>query len=241
MKLRLVELLESAAGYWKADRDLLLRIACVFYLLPSFALNLFMPDPADTSALDEAGRQAAMIAYFVDNGPWLVSAIGVQLLGTATLLVMLLSPERPTLRDAIGRALWLWPVVLAGWIFASLLCGIGFFPLILPGFYLAGRTFLTTATIVAERRNPLSGLMQGIAHTRGHGWMLTTTYLAVVMANALAAMLLGDLALAAKSLSPVVAAPVLLLASFVSALAALASALLQVAAYRRLAGSSTGM
>lgn len=251
MKLRLPDLFREAAAYWEADRDLLLRVAGVFYLLPSLALNLFVAPlsttvsvPVDGAVATEAqaaAQQAELLAWFAGFWPWMMAAIAVQLLGTTIILTMLLSPDRPALGDAILRAVRTWPNVVLGWLLATIACTLGFFAFILPGFYLAGRTYLTSATIVAEGRGATGGLMRGIQITRGHGWLLTTAYISIVLANMVVGTMLGGFTEGTQGTSSLIAGLLILLTSAVSAFAALASTLLQAAAYRRLAGSRTGM
>ncbi|MDF7775067.1 hypothetical protein P1X14_07405 [Sphingomonas sp. AOB5] len=253
MRPGITQMFRDAAAFWHADRDLLLRIAGVFYLLPSLAMSLFLPNLVFTAAPTASGlseaqqaaelaaQQAELLAWFGNVWPWLMSGLAFQLLGTTIVMTMILSPDRPVLGDAIRRALVQWPNVVIGWLLASIACTLGLFAFILPGFYLAGRTYLTSAAIVAEKLGPVGGLFRGVQLSKGHGWLLTSAYLAILLLQMFAAQVLGGALAAVPSGSVFFSGLIFLLASMVSAAASLASTLVQIAAYRTLSAPRQGM
>lgn len=231
-KLRFAALFEDAAILWRANRDLLLAIAGVFYLLPILALLMFVPAPKLADLQPEAQRDA--ILAWATNWPWFISGSAIQLLGTVAILALLLTPGRISLADALTSGLRRFLPLFGLWLMVSLVCFAGFFPLVVPGLYLLGRTFLAVPISVAERRAVFPAFVASIERTRGHGWMLAAAFMTVFLANFMASNLLAPLLDAAGAGSPILSGIVLLLVAGAGAFAALATTLVQAAAYRGL-------
>jgi hypothetical protein len=157
----------------------------------------------------------------------------VQLFGTVTILTLLLSSDRISLGEAMMAAVRRIAPLFGLWLLVSLVCFAGFFPLVVPGLYLLGRTFLAVPISVAERRRIFPTLAASIERTRGHGWMLAAAYMTVFLANFMMSNLLAPLDEAGAG-SPILSGIVLVLIAAVVGVAALANTLLQAAAYRGL-------
>lgn len=231
-KLRFAALFEDAAALWRANRDLLLAIAGVFYLLPALALLMFIPALKLTDLQPEAQRDA--ILAWATNWPWFFTGSAVQFLGTVSILTLLLTPGRISLADALTSGVRRILPLIGIWLMVSLVCFAGFFPLVVPGLYLLGRTFLAVPISVAEQRGVFPAFVASIERTRGHGWMLAAAYLTVFLASFMASNLLTPLLDAAGAGSPILSGLVLVLIAGAGALAPLAIALVQAAAYRGL-------
>ena len=233
MRLRFAGVFADAGVLWRADRDLLVRVASVFFFLPLLAAELFLPLP-NLEQLDGQAFVAAYGAWLVDNWVWFPTTGVIQIFGHGVLLVLLLDADRPKLDVALGRALRLLPTLLAASIGVLLIFLVGFFPLIVPAFYLAGRTLLTGAIVVAESRlNPIAAIADSIRRTRNNGWVLMLIMLTVGFVTMLAVNVLRDARLAVAAV-PFAYAALGFATAAAGAAGGLAQLLLQAAAYRAL-------
>jgi hypothetical protein len=223
---------------WRANRDLLVRIAGVFFFLPAFAVYLFvrLPNPDPEMAVDE--RVKILTAYYEQNIGMLFSiSAGVSLatmIGSALLFAMLLGPERITLRAGLARIGHLLPSLLLLWALLLALTVSGLMLFVIPALYIAGRTLIALPVLVAEPGRGGSGaLIEGIRRTHGRGWLLflfvAMIFLASNMAGTIPAALLP---LVGEDSVP--AAFVYALTAATAAAGTLAQALLQAAVYRLL-------
>ena len=162
-----------------------------------------------------------------------------ELFGVATLFALCLDRARPTLPAAMGAALRLFPLFLVLAVFVAILTWGGLMLFFLPGFYVMGRSFVAGATMVAERQSdPFAALARGFALTRGYGWMLFTAAVLLSLPGQLIAMLASSFRGPEAGIVTIAATG--LVAALAGGAVTLATALLQIAAYRRLAGSSNG-
>lgn len=239
MRLTFGTLFADAAAMWRADRDLLVALGAVFFVLPALALTLFMPAAAPPAEGERLAGQA-LLAYIAANWHWIAIHRVAELFGVASLFALCLDPARPTLGAAMRAALPLFPLFFVLAVFVMILTSAGMMLLFLPGFYVIGRSFVAGAAMVAERqRDPFAALARAFALTRGHGWMLFTAAAMPWMSGQLVAMLAGSLRGPEAGIVTIAASG--LVAALAGGAVTLAIALLQIAAYRRLAGSSNGM
>lgn len=244
MTLSFASVFADAGALWRHDRDLLARVAAVFFFVPGFAIGLFVTafEPGDAPA-DQWLKLA--LDWYATQAPWLIGVVLMQLLGVGTLFVLLLDPARPTIGEALVRALWLLPALLVTAVVVTLAILVGTVPLILPGLYIAGRTCLVSATLVAQpERGPLNALIGGIQRTQGHGWLLIALEITVQAANyvVVATVEATETALAGGGIAgPVVEAFAAAGGALANAAAMLAFVLIQAAAYRRLTGRRHGI
>lgn len=235
MRLGFAAVLGDAAALWRANRDLLVRVTAVFFFLPAFAMQLFpVAEVSLDVATDAPPKQLLQVWFDLMTllWPWVLGTTLAQTLGTALLLVLLLDERRPTLSEALGRAIRLAPALFVALILSFALVGVGLGIFILPGLYAIGRTLLTGAVLVGEHQtNPLKAIAIGIARTTGNGWML---FLLMFLAAACFWLPESLIEQPRRSLEAVPAAWALLggAGAAVAAAAALAQLLLQVAAYR---------
>ncbi|UZK69185.1 hypothetical protein OKW76_14340 [Sphingomonas sp. S1-29] len=244
MTFSLGQLIADARRMWRDERALLLPIMGLFYFLPSLALLLLLPQPEQVAEPGTDAASQALIAYTLDNAGAILSANLANLFGAAAVLLLFLDRSRPTAAQALQRALGLLPIFLI----ATISVWAGVFVgalLILPGLYLIGRCFLVNAVIAGEGgQSPVQAIARSFALTKGRGWMLFTLVAAVFLTGQVGVMVAGsiDRAMIAGSMaSPVTVFLFNALAALASTAAALASLLLKVAAYRRLAGASNGI
>lgn len=154
----------------RTNASLLIALAGVFLLLPSFAKLLFAPPPPFSFDLN---AMKAMNEYFRDN-VGLLFLLNIPIwLGSAAILALLLDPRKLTVGEALAGSLaLLLSVVLLTWITQFAIYG-GFLLLVLPGLYLVGRLATAVPALMAERlRNPITALKRSLDLTRGSGWRI---------------------------------------------------------------------
>ncbi|QIG79121.1 hypothetical protein [Stakelama tenebrarum] len=237
-------IIADARTMWRGNRDLLLRVAGVFFFLPALALRLFVqPDMVEDVTLEQAFD--ATMEWAASNAHWLLAAQAVELYGSALVLLLLLDRGHPTLGEAMARTSRLLPSFLLLWLLTSLLSTIGTIAFILPGIYLIGRTFVVGAALMAEpEKGPGAAFATGIRATRGgRAWLLFLGVALWWLASAMGSALAVDVALLLDSLGagPIGAAAGEMLSALVSAAMTLVIVLAQAAAYRRFAESKQGI
>lgn len=221
----------------RSNASVLLVLAGVFLLLPSFAQALFAPPPR-VESIDWNAVQT-LNTYFQEN---MLTLLACQLpvwIGSAAILLFLLEPGRLTVGQALSSAAALTlSIVVLNWLLNLAVFG-GFLLFLLPGIYLLGRLSLAAPVQMVERlRNPLTPLTRSMALTRGNGWriaglVLLISVVATVFASALNAVLgVGLSLLLPDSVGPTIAT---LIRSAIGAVSALLILLLNAALYRQLA------
>lgn len=171
MKLSYDAIWQDVTHMMRAHAELIFIIAGAFLFLPMLAQALYLPPPS-VKGFDQAAL-AELMAYFRGNIGPLFLLRAVMLVGTGTLLALLLSPERPTVGEAIKRGVALMPTLLLVDILSQFLTLGGAVLFLLPGLYLFARTYLGSAAAMAERiGNPLRAIGRSFALTHSHGWQV---------------------------------------------------------------------
>ena len=151
--------------------SILLTIGGVFMFLPSLALWLISPVPEPAS--DTAATLQGLIAWYQRSFPGLLANAVSDLFGQASILVLLLDGRRPTVGDALSRALRLLPALFVVTLLVNLSLIAGFAMLILPAIYLVGRFYPVVPAMVAEGLvSPRTALTKAWQMTRGLGWRI---------------------------------------------------------------------
>lgn len=168
MKLDAGRAWSDAMSLLSGQREILLTITGFFILLPSLLLNTLRPFVASGSR--DALVQELM-RWTETNFLWIIVAAVLAALGRLAILILLLSPERPT----VGEALSVGGRLLILFVAMDILIGVmwlgGLLLFVIPWLYLVGRTFLAEAAFVAERvHNPVAAITAGFDASRGNGW-----------------------------------------------------------------------
>lgn len=84
-----------------ANREVVLSLAGVFFLLPQLVFAIFFPQPEMGTGMNEQQVMAAVKAYYSSILPVMIPIALFQALGTLSLLCLLDSDRRPTVGEAI--------------------------------------------------------------------------------------------------------------------------------------------
>lgn len=253
MTLSIAAMLADARAAWRRDAALLAPLAGVGYFLPQLAAQLLLPPlPAAPATRDEAAMVAwtgAVQAWAGSYGIWYLLAPLLALFATLGIMALYLGRDRPTLAGALGTAGRLFLRYLLASILVSLPMG-GILSLALmapvlmvfaaaPIFYLYARTMLMGPVIVAEAPvGAVEAVVRSWRLTAGAGWPLAALYAAIFLVPAL----VGSVALSLGSAgggNPVIVAIAASLACAAAAAGATLLALVEVAAYVRVARKGT--
>lgn len=243
----------DAWARWRADHALLWPLAGLFLFLPQYAFYLLAsPAPAltaeqarDTAALFAPG--SPLVAWMTYNAPGMLATALLATFGSLAILCLYLAEGAGTPARALVRAIGLFPRFLL----AVIVTGLPAAPvelmlviLVLPCLYLLGRIALTAPVIVAERPiGVFAAIGRSVAMTRKRGFSMMAFAAVVMLTSMIAPMpfrLLHDAMQADATANPVAVAVVEGAGSLLAAIISLATLLLEVALYRRLAGSISG-
>ena len=191
---------KQAAAQVSANRDVLLALAGVFFLLPSLAVSLLLPQPQPAAgATPEQMVEQAMTAY-TSALPFVIPLLLLQALGVLAMLTLFTDRRRPTVGESIKLALTgIVPYVLAqlllGLAIGLIASALGVIAAVtqsialvaamvvviaLVAIWLVVRTSLTAPVIAVEHvRNPLTALQRSWLLTKGNSLRLALFYLLV--------------------------------------------------------------
>jgi len=169
-----------------ANRDLLVAIAGVFFLLPWLAGAVFVPPLPLTRGLSEAKVLETIQSYYASSLPVLLPLSLLPMAGMLTMLVVMLDGARPTVAQAIRRSFR----TLLSYLLAQLLIALALVPLsmvlasllalVLPDrvavsvalgilLYPIMRTMLVGPVVAGQaERNPIVAIRESIRLTRGN-------------------------------------------------------------------------
>jgi len=194
---------QRASATVSANRDVLLALSGVFFLLPSLAFSLFFPQPEPSAGMDEKAILNLMADYYTSAAPFVVPMFLVQAAGTLAMLTLFTDHTRPTVGEAIRRgAAGILPYLLAQLVLGialgvaggmllvlASLTGVAALTVIaatlvvLAAIYAAIRTSLVAPLIAVETmRNPIAALRRSWHLTDGNSGRLGLFYLLVIVA-----------------------------------------------------------
>ena len=224
----------------KRDRDVLIGVCGLFLLVPQVALAMFVArPPALPSTAEEMTAWLAAVQAWSQLYSLPVIALSIVLLfGSASVLLLYLDPERPTVQAALLRALTLLPRVVLLSLLMSFPISVGTLLLFLPGLYLQGRLLLALPLLIdTPSKGVIAAFTRSFALTRGHGLILMgVACITVLLGNILALPFrsIGSALQGAPLANPVVAGILQVGAAAGVTIGMVTTLLLQVALYRRL-------
>jgi len=186
-----------------ANREVLLALAGVFFVLPSLAFALFFQQPQPVAGQSEAKMMAAMQAYYLSALPYLIPMALIQAAGTLAMLTLFTDRSRPTVGEAIRQG----AVGVLPYIAAQLLLGIGIglaggtvlalgavtgvqaiavigvAAAVIAAVYAGIKTSLVGPIVAVEReRNPVVALQRSWRLTKGNSVRIGLFYLLLLVA-----------------------------------------------------------
>lgn len=240
MKLSIERAWSDAMAQLRGHAELLLPVYGLFAFVPTLAIAILLP-MAPPAAQTPQAMVTAFQEYFSANLHWIIIAGLLTSFATATIYVMLADPQRPTVGQAMGRALALTPSFYVFTMLANVAIGMGMILLLAPGVYLLGRFALGHVHMAAEHRmNPIWAFGATWSSTRGNGWRIAFVIVLIFIVGVIAGMAAGAvLGVIAGLLSGAEAAQITntVVSTLVSSVTGLIILLVQLAIYRQLAGA----
>jgi hypothetical protein len=231
---------EDLVALARAHGRLLAPVAGVFFFLPVLLIGHFLPVPEMEAANSDAVLRQ-VLDYYAANALWLVLQGLAAMIGSATILRLILT-RGVSVGAALVFALGLLPFFFLLSLLESMVIGAGLLLFLIPGCYLFGRLAPATAVMVAEeRRNPIAALERTFALTRGSGWAVFGFVLVVAIVSGVVAFVIGVLCGIAFhfAASPDIAQLLTLVVDAVlNAASVVLLTLLYAALYRALSGSA---
>lgn len=185
------------------NRDALLAVAGVFFLLPQLVLAFFFPQPEPTVGMSEQQVIALAQTYYLSTLPVLIPILICQAVGTLSLLSLFNAASRPTVGEAMRLGVSGLPTYLGAQILLALgivfvggtiisvlalggvqvLAVAGLLLVVLLSIALSVRVSLSGAVVAVEgERNPLRALRRSWALTGGNAWRLLIFFALFIVA-----------------------------------------------------------
>jgi hypothetical protein len=253
---------QQASGAISANREVVLALAGVFFMLPSLGLALIYPAPEPAPGTSGEETMAMLSNYFEAILPFLLPMVLFQAVGTLGLLTLLTDRKRPTVGEAIGQGVRAVPA----YVLAQLIVGFGsavvagvFFMIgaamgvvaitmigvaaaVLLAIYVLIRTSLVGPVIMVEQeRNAFAALSRSWRLTRGNAARIGVFYLLVGIAFLVVmtmVMLVVGIPFALFASAEVAKLADVVVSSGLNAVMALYFVAIVAAAHRQLAGST---
>jgi hypothetical protein len=250
---------KQASAAMKANRDLLLALAGVFFFLPSFALIMLIKQPQVPPNATPEQMVAIMQPFVATAMPLFVIGSVVQALGQLTLIELFGHGRQSTVGEALRKGLgalitYVLLQLLIGFLTSAVLVltvSLGSVVSPILGVLLAtyvvsqvyGRFMTGSVVVVLERqRNPFTALARAIGLSRGNGFrignflfLLAIAFVVVFMVLTIVTGVIVSLALGQGRAGEIVTG---FFSSAVTALAVSYFTAITVAIYRQLAGET---
>ena len=105
MKFNSSQAWSQASAAISANREVLLALAGVFFVLPRLAFQLLAPEPPTATAGAGAAWLATMQAYYLQVAPFIIPMMVIEATGTLAMLALFTDRTRPTVGQAIVQGL----------------------------------------------------------------------------------------------------------------------------------------
>lgn len=253
---------KQASAAISANREVLLALAGVFFLLPALVLEMFFPQPEPTAGMSEEQIAQLVSTYYLSVLPVMIPMVLFQALGTISLLTLLTDRSRPTVSEAIKRGVrGIGPYLLAqlvlglaiglvGGLLVTVMAATGVPALIALAIaivlglviYVAVRTSLVAPAIAVDGiTNPVEALRRSLMLTKGQTLRILGFYalvLVVFLVITVAVSLVFGIALAMFAGTVVQTIVTAVVSSTINATMALYFVSIIAATHRQLAGNT---
>ena len=223
MKFSMSEAWRDATAMMTANREVLLVVAAIFFLLPSLVPALVMPDLQQTMMADPQNASAMMNELLSEWGVALIVGgivlLLAQIVGYLGMLALLRDTSRPTVGEALKAglagllpAIGYYIVLVIGFVVVAFV--VGLLVAMSPGLglvvalvcavlavYVMIKLSLALAVIVIEKvSNPIAAMSRSWALTKGNSFRLFLFFLLLgivyIVISAVIGMIVGALVLA---------------------------------------------
>jgi hypothetical protein len=128
MKLDSNQAWHAAQAAIRSNREVLLALAGVFFLIPTLAFTLLYPQPQATTAMTPQQAFTLLESFYRESFPFMLVVIALQVVGAMTVMTLFTDRTRPTVggairHGAIDTVVFL-AAMLAFWIVSGLVLGI---------------------------------------------------------------------------------------------------------------------
>ena len=141
MKFSMSEAWRDATAMMSANREVLLILAGIFFLLPSLVMALAMPGLQEAMLADPENAQARMLELYTGFWWLLLLVVLAQIVGYLALLALLRDTSRPTVGEALKAGI------------AGLLPAIGFYVIVCVGAVVAAMILVALGDRKSTRLN----------------------------------------------------------------------------------------
>jgi hypothetical protein len=185
-KFDFIAVWNDATELMKANREITLALAGVFFLLPALATEFLLTPIAPIVNPTSAQAVQMLQDWFSINWYWFVLLIACGIVGALSFNILLLDATKPTVGEALKQAFLLSPTLFLTRLLVTLAVFAGMLFLIVPGIYLAIKFILVEPAIGAEsERNPLVALQRSWGLTKGNslnilGFLLIVLVVAII-------------------------------------------------------------
>jgi hypothetical protein len=194
---------KQATGQVSANRDVLIALSGVFFLVPSLAMALLLPQPQAQTGMTADQMMALARGYYLQAAPFIIPVLLLQAVGTLAMLTLFTDNKRPTVGESIRRG----ATGMIPYIVSQILLGIvvafvgtavgaiaavsGVMALVVVAFILVGLAAIyvgirmsMVAPIVAVEgvRNPIAALVRSWRLTAGNVGRIALFYLLIAIA-----------------------------------------------------------
>jgi len=227
----------DAGAIWRSERQLVMRVAGVFYVLPVLAFVLLLASSGFPPNVPADQMKEALDRFQTANlVPILLISVVLDF-GTFAILNLFLQGGGRTLGEVLVLTLRRFLPFLVLDLAAGFVFGLGMSLLVLPGLFVFARTWLAAPAFAAHPElGVIEAFRQGWRRSGGLSWLILIAVAAVTMLGTLGAIvatsgILGTINLMLGG-SPIVAGIGYLVLAIVGALAWTAMTVLRIAAYR---------
>ena len=198
---------KEASAIVSANREVLLALAGVFFMLPSLALTVIAGQPEIRPGMNAEQMTAVMEEFYAKAWWIMLLSIAVQIVGFLAMLTLMRDRSRPTVGEAIRASLLGALSALVSWlltIFGLSVGGgllIGLSSVISPVLAVAGALLFLAASIYVSLRlilvapviavegvhNPLTAMIRSWRLTQGNFWRILGFLLLILILFAVVA------------------------------------------------------
>lgn len=180
---------QQATAAIRANREVLLALAGVFFLVPNLAFALLFPQPVPPAGADQKAMMDFALSTYSRMLPFVIPVMVMQAAGTLGMLTLLTDRTRPTVGEAIRTGFGAVLPYLASQIVLGFALGIAALPIMILFSILGGKALATVGLIVVfvvwlygwvrtalaapvmaieGLRNPIAALVRSWRLTRGN-------------------------------------------------------------------------